>query len=647
MTISEKDIELMNEVASYFRSTKDKERMPEGSIRDTAKKFGLTRTKVQKILITTGDYKSKQTEEVNKLRKKGLSVKEISDKLGVSQATVSSSLPYTELFYGTVEPSSHTKAVREYRAYEKMQAERQVKVKQKNERKEYFMVNKENNMDSNIKTDDWRKGLDSKLSFKETGSRRPRITFEMLQESGMLDYTKSRLEENGILLPVFKDNREELRAKKNLTPDELLDLGEFPGALSDRNILDLEDLYGEELPFEPNEMLRLHLELVADFNNEEKKVMHKYGLMEGETISRDILVSDDLPLYALHYVIQRAFGWQNSHLHRFYLDDEREKEFTNSVEQWMQQVGVIYRSPFMDEHAEFWADDYERGSFKNWLRTKYTGPCVSQCWDEGLIGSKESLKNINLDKEYYVEFGNFENDEEGNAKPLFCYPVYTWDGKKITPRKSSEHISKFKVEVMKLRDFPLDLLNRTFERSPFDLLERLTIGEVLAVRNMHCTDHFQDGEKICSFQEMLDDGMDEEIDEILKNAIDSPLKQPFVYSFTDELFYQYDFGDSWKIRITGSRNCADLIESGKITQDILDKSNIKARVTYRPVLLARDGEMLIDDVGGVRGMVEFIKSINTMKRGERDRNGMNVTQIKEWAKSQGWHKDNSSDFNLI
>lgn len=80
---------------------------------------------------------------------------------------------------------------------------------------------------------------------------------------------------------------------------------------------------------------------------------------------------------------------------------------------------------------------------------------------------------------------------------------------------------------------------------------------------------------------------------------------------------------------------------------MLDKSNIKARVTYRPVLLARDGEMLIDDVGGTSGIVSFIEAINTMKRGETNENGLNKTELKAWAKSQGWHKDNSTDINLV
>lgn len=660
MPISDKDRELMKQVADYFESTRKPDdqnakykakREDSRSINDTAAHFNLTRTKVTKMLVTMGVYDSPLSQQVQELRSQGMGVKEIAETLGVSTGTVSSYIPYEDEIHGSDDASDHARCMREYRAYERMQKERQVQ-----ERKGQDVAT-----DSR---DDWKKDLDSKLSFTETDSRRQRVTYEMVKQSEPYLNAKAALEAGEFELMERGDNREKLRAKESLTPDEVLDLGEFPGALYDRNVLDLEEIYGEELPFEPREMIRLHLELMADFSEEEKEIMHQYGAMEGETISRDVLVSDNLPLYALHYVIQRIFGWQNSHLHRFYLDDERVEKLTQSVEQWMHQVGVIYRSPLMDENAEFWADDYERGSFKNWLRKKYTGPCVSQCWDEGLIGSRESLKHVDLDKEYYVEYGYYKSDrrydpeydgkterEEENddavAMPLRCQPVIGWDGKKNDPPKDDKYVHGFRVEVVKMRNLPVNLLDRLFERGAFDILERLSIGQVLAVRNMHCTDGFRDGEDVSTYQEMLDDGMDDEIDEILERDLDSPMKQPFVYSFTDELLYQYDFGDNWQIRITGSRNCVDLVEKGKITQDMLDKSNIKARVTYRPVLLARDGEMLIDDVGGASGMAEFIRAINTMQRGETDENGMTKTQLKDWAKSLGWHKDDSTDFNLI
>lgn len=640
MPISDSDRDLMKQVAEYFESTRKVEdpkakykpkREDSRSVNDTAAQFDITRSKATKMLITMGVLSTPLSRKLQELRSQGMSVKEMAETLGVSVGTVSSNLPYEDEIHGSDTASDHAKAMREYRAYERMQKERQEQ-KKEGERKQ--------DMDS---TNDWKKELDSKLSFIETDSRRPRITYEMMREAG--ERARAALEAGGIELPGDDraEERERLRAKENLTPEEVLELGEFPGALYDRNTLDLQELYGEDLPYEPREMIRLHLELDADFSDAEKEVMHKYGAMEGETISRDIVVSDDLPLYALHYVIQRAFGFTNSHLHRFYLSDERVEKFTESVEQWMHQVGVIYRSPLMDENAEFWADDYERGSFKNWLRKKYTGPCVSQCWGEGLLASRESMERVNLDREYYVEYGNYQDDKEPVA--LRCRPVYGWDGRKFDPPKADKYVKGFRVEVVKLRDLPVSLLNQVFERGAFDLLERLPIGQVLAVRNMHCTDEFQEGEDVSTYREMLDDGMQGEIEEILELGLDSPMKQPFVYSFTDELLYQYDFGDNWQIRITGSRNCVDLV--GKITQDMLDKSNIKARVTYRPVLLARDGEMLIEDVGGTSGYVDFIRSINTMQRGETDENGMSKTQLKEWAKSQGWHKDDSSDYNLL
>lgn len=666
MAISKTDWKLMEEVAAYFESTRKAvdpkaryrpKREDSRSVNDTAAHFNMTRSKALKMLITMGVLSTPVSEKARELRREGLSVKEIAKALGVSTGTVSSNLPYEEEIHGSDSASGHALAMRGYRAYERMQRERQAP---KNERKGQDMSKKLSDQVSEGQAD-WKKELDSRLSFTETDSRRRRVTNEMIREYYALQSRQDLPEERGLDLPVYdpREERDQLRAKleKNgrLEGDDLLDLGEFPGALYDRNRLDLEEIYGEALPYEPMEMIRLHLELEADLSDSEKEILHRYGSMEGETISRDIVVSDDLPLYALHYVIQRAFGWQNSHLHRFYISDEQRDQVTESAEQWMDQVGVIYRSPLMDEEAEFWADDYNGGSFKNWLRKKYTGPCVSQCWEEGLIACRRSMERVDPEEEYYVEYGcyrrDLSQDSEGTgekeAVPFRCSPVYDWNGNKYDPPKADDRVRGFRVEVVKLRDLPVPMLNRIFERRAFDLLERLSIGEVLALRNMHCTDDFQTGEDVSTYQEMLDDGMDEEIEEILGSGLDSPMKQPFVYSFTDELLYQYDFGDNWKIRITGSRNCADLVESGKISQEMLDRSNIKARVTYRPVLLCRDGEMLIEDVGGPSGFADFLKAVNTMKRGERDENGMTKGELKDWAKSLGWHRDSSTDFNLI
>lgn len=71
----------------------------------------------------------------------------------------------------------------------------------------------------------------------------------------------------------------------------------------------------------------------------------KYGKVHfGDSISRDILVPGDIPLYALHFVIQRAFGWQNSHLHDFILSDEAFRSVTDDRAGDVETTGGDYLS---------------------------------------------------------------------------------------------------------------------------------------------------------------------------------------------------------------------------------------------------------------------------------------------------------------
>ena len=53
MSISDKDKKLMKDVAAFFLATKSNS-YPNGSINETALKFGITRTKVTKMLVTEG-----------------------------------------------------------------------------------------------------------------------------------------------------------------------------------------------------------------------------------------------------------------------------------------------------------------------------------------------------------------------------------------------------------------------------------------------------------------------------------------------------------------------------------------------------------------------------------------------------------------
>lgn len=681
MPISEKDREYMEKVAVYFDSTKS-EQEPNGSIRDTALKFGINRNKVRKILITMGRIQSPITEEAVRLRKKGMSIKEIAHDLGVSVATVSTALPYEDKVDNSLEPTDHASNVREYRAYERKQMERQAgRASNKEDVPAAWKGDKMAEQDQTAK--EWQKEI--RMSYTEAYHRPHRNTWadiDELREKLAAELTEDSPKELKELLEAFdalkyQDDEEErelkrLLAKKRLSKEEKNRLvmlryvtGLFPGSLNDRNRGVLEQIAGDRLPPEPIEVIRLHMELYSDYPDDEiTEVFRKYGKLEyGDCISRDVIVPGDIPLYALHYVIQRAFGWQNSHLHKFELPEERFDLLTDQkFSMWSRLVGVLFRSPLMDEEDEFWADDYSGGSFKNWLRKKYTGPYMSQCHGEGILSCQGDMTKLDMNREYYVMYVRAFNHEtgkyDGEEYAGEVYPVYDYEGKKLRePKPWYGDDVPYRVEVVKLEEVPVEGLRFVFERNPMALLERLPIDSVLSCGKLELPFMCSDEERAYVEKQIAHSGeevyreVEKNVHSIIDNQIDSPQMQVLPPPVTDVLLYNYDFGDDWKIRITASENCPDLVESGRITQAELDRANVKCREVYRPVMIARDGEMLVDDVGGIGGFSEFLKRIHPelkdMDPEEKEEAKREKKESLEWARSLGWHRDKSGNFSLL
>ncbi len=129
-----------------------------------------------------------------------------------------------------------------------------------------------------------------------------------------------------------------------------------------------------------------------------------------------------------------------------------------------------------------------------------------------------------------------------------------------------------------------------------------------------------------------------------KNTCKSSTDMQFLpTAFTDTINYYYDFGDGWIIRITIMDSASELISQGRITHDRLDKAVKKCRELYRPVTLAADGDMLLDDVGGVLGYADFLKTINPeltkLKARERKVAENEKNELLEWATTvQAWKK---------
>ena len=650
MAIAEKDMEFMSQVAAFFRSTVDAETMPEGSIRETAFHFDLTRTKVQKILVTMGEYSTPQTREIQKLRDEGMSVKEIAKELDVSQATVSAALPYTTVFHGTAEPSEHAQAVRDYRAYEKAHTER-------------------------MKAKDKELGLSAEAESKKTKG-----------EKKMADKVSKK------------------------TGEHLL----------------------------PSSLVRLHVALGWVDSEEEAQILRDYGgVKRGSTITRDIIVPKNMPLRALHFTLQRAFGFQESHLHRFEIyDDDLVGITADKMENLFNLRGVAFTQERSNDPYE---PIYRGGSFKRWLKEQYTAPygykgdrleefhkLEEEEDDLPPHASPDDLFYLLTD--LHVDDEDYETEEEkaywfrrnhtqavpcsmidelegsGSCVKMITDPERRWS--KTPARCDSDDPHAMSLQKIRLGDLCLENGFRTIYDHPTNVIERLKIGDVLAMAADYLP-YDDKGKKIHSVTGLKHPQVvtREQIQEALRKG-----KEIGVKPFTDTLVYIYDYGDNWHFKITGSRGCSDLVEEGVITKAELDKSIEKALKEKHPVLVARDGDMLIEDCGNVRGFVDFLKRVNinaeevieqrndfgdpdeydgdwdemdvedlisANKQGydfdlsaygiadddedwdddeeedwdddeeDRDENGMTRQELLNWAISQGWHRNDTTNINLL
>ena len=160
------------------------------------------------------------------------------------------------------------------------------------------------------------------------------------------------------------------------------------------------------------DVLKLKLELVNRFETSESmETIRKYGKAKNGII-REVLVPGRMSLHAAHYMIQKLFGWQNSHLHHFELPECIFKELTqNSVKTWAELCGVLFRFPEGDDFSDaYWDDDYDNSiSVKTWLKRKYTDDegtfSVGDCYLDNLRKTEKFERRVDEDKRGREIFG--------------------------------------------------------------------------------------------------------------------------------------------------------------------------------------------------------------------------------------------------
>ena len=325
-------------------------------------------------------------------------------------------------------------------------------------------------------------------------------------------------------------------------------------------------------------VVHLELDFGDDLSDNEVHILKDYcHCSNGRSITRDIVVPGDFTLYALHYAIQRLYGWLNYHGRRFFLPKERRNELTDGGKfgEVLDLSGILFRYDLADEDGYYITDDYEDSiSFASWLRRKYTGPYRQVAAIED-YDSQQKLVHRYLKENPTSELFGFGNKIEAPT-----------------------------------RDCPVDDLQDCYQ---VDLLFRLPLAMVLAPK----------GKKLLSMEEWME------------NVDYSNKPNPGFPYATDKLLYDYDSGDGWSINITRP---VDIQYSDRVFREVVE--------THCPVCIAKDGTMLMEDVGGIWGYLEFMNCV-VGKVPSENFDFEDPEEALEWAKGVYWNNRNISLENML
>lgn len=605
---------LYDRVVEVYRST--------DSVDETARICGTYPIKVRKILITEGLWRSKKSIAVNNLRERGYSIREIAEELNMEEKTVQFYLPYSR--------------------------------KQEN---------------GNKKT--------GTIRVEQFRDRNRRMAEGMMNRTG----TERKTARTGIMnMADGKEMRNEMPA---LDQDGRKWAGSEPPAAFQLRLELVRQVYCGPGETEPD-----CVEDIFQDENDARWLREKNRTKGG--ITRDLIVPAEMSLHELNYAILESFGFQNNHLHRFVLPKGLFSSVTGeTIYGWQKWCGTLFRFPQDDFDEIYWDDDYkEDKSPKAWMKTKYTAGRKNYGTAETFIENRRRAENdwreeerragkngrekLYQDHEYFAEYwrdmldvGDVHDLLERLTlrELLFCRGDEEWNSEawKNTMEKrvaEKEHIVRelsCSAAWGALLDGMRLLRQWRGERTYWDrLLWEQKCGVGTEAHGNPTSQMEKAGEKIRDLEYRL---------EPLMNALN-----PELLPLTDTLFFNYDFGDDWLIRLTCTdvycRNdpavdfhmesigedmdpdtVCDLVKKGlgkEFPEDsvYLDKDGKKIRgALYRavrraemekmPFCISAEGLPLVEDVGGIQGYFDFIRNIY---RGDEEM----ASSLREWARGLGW-----------
>lgn len=399
-------------------------------------------------------------------------------------------------------------------------------------------------------------------------------------------------------------------------------------------------------------VMKLRLELIMDTKDRNLMLVLRDYAKVKNGIVREILVPSDISLHKLNYAIQRSFGWQNSHIHQFILPSKVFVELTEgkyvgeedelfyaqngSFMKWADYCGTYFRFPTDDMNDLYWDDDYDgKLSIKSWLKHKYNGYNNYNGYSEHFVTAKKEVEN-------YIDEFPFLNVDTYFTEPETQRGKH---GQFIRKPISEATVAEASLQIGELGS----------------LLERLSLNEVLRAKGDKKTTKSQLATMMKERNKLYESCCDKYLD-MNKGITSSRFGLPWseddvlVLPITDELIYQYDFGDGWGVKITcieqyytkdrlddaGNQFVAVSLDN----QDWLDETRVynhmdeqiiseeremivKAGLLRKLTCTYADGLSVFDDVGGIYGFADFLIELH---EGEPE----NRESCKVWASSLGW-----------
>lgn len=597
------------------------------SVTQIAKKLKVSEERVRRTLITERLWTSRSAEPIVKLFREGKTVPEIAKELTISEKTVQSYIPYTKGMYGGEQSDTALRSegyrTRMKEAEKNMNEEKEVKPLPEEpveiklpDRNWSFRDEPLNHSEMDIEP--WNRGYDG-----VGGSRRDYVYQLRFDLVGSFMY----------------------------------------GAEED---------YGME-PEEREEFLKL--------------------AKAKEGISRTVLVPGAMNLHAMHYMILRLFGWQNEHLHRFSLPEGSFDSLTEkTIGGWFDLCGTLLRFPDGDNADLYWDDDYESGqSVKSWLRSKYRKKYRQYSVTESMVSTMN--EQARFEQDYMGERGKhahlkrtdtlsdldhtviMEGDYNTLLERLTVSELFVSTEEKVEASKLTDEWLK---SVTESRDAAREKVIRLLgnERQKADLQKAINeLSQCRALRDTIEKELFY-GNRVQLKKSLKEDP--EKVLAEIKEAIPEwetdvfrilNLYNPEVRPAFDTLYYLYDFGDDWCIRITCEKRYKRMNEfdfpheTGWVRAVVMnDKVGIanyryfdeaeqeikgeerdrlaEVDVKRSPVCIQSDGMSLVEDPGGIYGFYHMLQTIDGDDIEEK-------TSMKEWAKGLGWTGRLSKPENML